>query len=411
MINIDEINAALAACSADIQSVSTGGTISLDAQVRAYDLLSSLLELKDYGGDVSVSDSLSEDFRKIYQSVSDKIDNVVDVEKHKEEARTRIKQFKDDEELARTSAADAKSLHEFAKEVFHIWQTGNFVSRWKALRQLRKRAGFRLERHRIGNYVAKTFDLMNEAQAKYARAQQAVFNADATYKCKPGIYKAIYEALDKKRIIILDFDGTLGDTASVIVQTMQATIKELGLPERTDQECAAMIGLRLVEIPPALFPDSDVDGELYAETYRMLFKIYNTDGAVNLYPNVMDTLKGLHDRGITLTIASSRSRSSLADYVDKLGLSPYIGHFLGADDVKEGKPSAEAVLKTLAKCDFKPSEALVVGDTVFDIQMGKNAGTMTCGVTYGNGSRESLADADWLIDDFADLLKIIDFSL
>ena len=43
--------------------------------------------------------------------------------------------------------------------------------------------------------------------------------------------------------IILDFDGTLGDTASVIIQTMQATIKELSLPARSDEECAAMIGL------------------------------------------------------------------------------------------------------------------------------------------------------------------------
>ena len=55
--------------------------------------------------------------------------------------------------------------------------------------------------------------------------------------------------------IILDFDGTLGDTASVIIQTMQATIQELNLPARSDEECAAMIGLRLIEIPAVLFPE------------------------------------------------------------------------------------------------------------------------------------------------------------
>ena len=80
---------------------------------------------------------------------------------------------------------------------------------------------------------------------------------------------------------------------------------------------------------------------------------------------------------------------------------------LGANDVKEGKPNPEAVNLTLDKYGFKPEEAIVVGDTVFDVRMGINAGTRTCGVTYGNGSRESLAEADWLIDDFSHLLDIV----
>lgn len=213
--------------------------------------------------------------------------------------------------------------------------------------------------------------------------------------------------MSETKIIILDFDGTLADTASVIVQTTQATIRELGLPSRTDAECAAMIGLRLIEIPPVLFPDCEVDGELYAETYRRLFKTFNTDGAVTLYPNVMETLHELKGRGYTLTIASSRSRASLEDYVRSLGLEDIITYLLGAADVTEGKPAPEAVLKTLAHFGFKPEEAIVVGDMVFDVHMGKNAGARACGVTYGNGSRESLADADWIIDDFGQLLDLI----
>lgn len=213
--------------------------------------------------------------------------------------------------------------------------------------------------------------------------------------------------MSNTKIIILDFDGTLGDTASVIVQTTQATIKELGLPARTDEQCAAMIGLRLVEIPPVLFPECEVDGDLYAETYRRLFKVFNTEGAVTLYPNVMETILELHRRGIILTIASSRSRSSLAEYIEDLGLSEIITYYLGAADVTEGKPAPEAVNRTLEHFGLKPEDAIVVGDTVFDIHMGRNAGTRSCGVTYGNGSRESLADATWLIDDFGQLLDLV----
>lgn len=209
------------------------------------------------------------------------------------------------------------------------------------------------------------------------------------------------------RMVILDFDGTLADTAAVIIRTTQATIRELGLPSRTDEQCAAMIGLRLVEIPPVLFPECSIDGDVYASTYRRLFHEFNTEGAVQLYPNVAETLEELKSKGLILTIASSRSHASLAEYVESLGLSSYISHILGADDVDRGKPDPEPVNRTLERFGMKPEEAIVIGDTYFDIQMGRNAGTLTCGVTYGNGSRESLSAADWIIADFGQLPDII----
>ena len=208
-------------------------------------------------------------------------------------------------------------------------------------------------------------------------------------------------------MVILDFDGTLADTAAVIIRTMQATISELELPFRTDEQCAAMIGLRLVEIPSVLFPECSIEGDIYARTYRRLFHEFNSEDAVRIYPNVVDTLKTLMSKGIILTIASSRSHASLAEYVENLGLSSLISYILGADDVDKGKPDPEPVNRTLKRFGISPEDTIVVGDTSFDIQMGKNAGTRTCGVTYGNGSRESLSDADRIIDDFGKLLNIL----
>ena len=212
--------------------------------------------------------------------------------------------------------------------------------------------------------------------------------------------------MSKTKIIILDFDGTLGNTTNVIIRTMHATIKDMGLPERTDAECATMIGPRLIEIPQLLFPGLNVDCELYAETYRKNFKIFNTDGAVEVYPNVLETLKELKDRGYILTVASSRSKSTLLAYVKALGLDETVSYVIGAEDVKAGKPDPEATIKILENFGMKPEEAIVVGDTVYDIQMGANAGTRTCAVTYGNGKRETLSEATWVIDDFSELLDI-----
>ena len=214
-------------------------------------------------------------------------------------------------------------------------------------------------------------------------------------------------AMERIKIIMLDFDGTLGDTTGVIIKTTQATIKELGLPARTDEQCASMIGLRLEDIPSALFPECRTDVKLYAQTYRRFFNIFNTPGAVNLYPDVLETMSELKNRGIILTIASSRSNASLKDYINDLGLSDFVSHIVGGNDVQEGKPAPEAINITLEKFGFKPEEAIMVGDTVFDIQMGINAGTYTCGVTYGNGTAESMAGATWLIDDFGRLLQIV----
>ena len=66
-------------------------------------------------------------------------------------------------------------------------------------------------------------------------------------------------------------------------------------------------------------------------------------------------------------------------------------------------------MQTLETFDCKPEDALVVGDTWYDIEMGRRAGVRTCGVTYGNGTREELvnAGANFLLDDFGELMNMI----
>ena len=216
------------------------------------------------------------------------------------------------------------------------------------------------------------------------------------------------------KTIIFDFDGTIGNTQQIILRSMQATIKELGLPERTDSQCAAMIGLPLTQCFTNLYPDfmetvvDEEKGALCAATYRRLFDEFNEPGAVPLFPHVPETIKELHQKGIELTIASSRSHQTLDAYVRDLQLGEYIQYILGVEDVEDAKPGPGPVLKTLKDFGRLPEECIVVGDTKYDIQMAHNAGVKAVGVTYGNGSRKEMEEenTEWIIDDFAEMIDV-----
>ena len=213
------------------------------------------------------------------------------------------------------------------------------------------------------------------------------------------------------KLIIFDFDGTLGDTRRNIVTTMQMAIKEMQLPSRTEAECASTIGLPLAGCFRTLFPD--IQDELIprcAETYRRIFNENLLKITPEAFPGVVKTLKALKSQGFTLTIASSRSRNSLTELTRDMGIADYISYLIGADDVKEAKPKPEPVLKTLATMQFEANETLVVGDMAVDILMGATAGAKTCGVTWGNGTKEELqkAGADFIIDNMQELIEIAD---
>ena len=178
-------------CISDMHAALARGRISLDEQIRSYDVLDGILE--------SGQASSAERFCEEYEKVRDSLDGIYDEDSLVQEAEGILAPLREGMNEARFEAASAASLHEFAKEVFDIWQTQGIFARKRALRELRERAGFRLESHRIGNYVAKTFDLMNEAQARFARTQQALYAADVRYKIKPDIFGEIYRYLCKKK--------------------------------------------------------------------------------------------------------------------------------------------------------------------------------------------------------------------
>ena len=165
------------------------GIWTLDAQVRAYDLLE---QLCDWPGAIP---SAAAEFCAAYDEVVFSLVPAYEQAVLLDMAQQVLQPFKEAVKQAEMKVAKLTDLHEYAKYTFDIWQNKGLFARQKAIRVLRQKAGFRLETKRIGNYVAKTFDLMNEARSEYARAQQALFAADMSYKVKPGVYLEIRKQL------------------------------------------------------------------------------------------------------------------------------------------------------------------------------------------------------------------------
>ena len=224
------------------------------------------------------------------------------------------------------------------------------------------------------------------------------------------------------KYIIFDFDGTIGDSQSLIVKTLQDTMRARHLEVKSDEECAKTIGLRLDEAFVSLFDMSDEEGMECAATYREIFLENKQTMIVKPFPHVIETLRELHRQGFILGMASSRNHCSLDGYVKQMQLENIFSSIVAGDDVEHVKPAPDMVFMALGEMKGMKNpvtsaeagdvenmldEVLVVGDMTFDVDMAHNAGCKACAVTYGNGTREQLASAEFIIDDFAELLGLV----
>ena len=224
------------------------------------------------------------------------------------------------------------------------------------------------------------------------------------------------------KYIIFDFDGTIGDSQSLIVKTLQDTMRARKLEVKLDEACAKTIGLRLDEAFVSLFGMSAEEGMECAATYREIFLDNKKTMIVQPFPHVIETLRELHRRGYILGMASSRNHCSLDGYVKQMQLEDIFSSIVAGDDVEHVKPAPDMVFKALREMKGMKNpvtsaeagdvedmldEVLVVGDMTFDVDMAHNAGCKACAVTYGNGTREQLASAEFIIDDFAELLGLV----
>ena len=191
------------------------------------------------------------------------------------------------------------------------------------------------------------------------------------------------------RLLIFDWDGTLMDSIGTIVACTQATFTELGLAPLPEPTVRETIGLGLKEVMAVLQPGAGEEfrrqvTEVY---YKHWLSTYRDTAP--LFPRVRETLEELAAEGYLLAVATGKSRRGLDRDLQRSATHHLFAATRTVDEAP-GKPHPQMVLDLLDELGVRPQQALVIGDTTYDLQMAKDAGSHALGVTSGSHHRQQL---------------------
>lgn len=212
------------------------------------------------------------------------------------------------------------------------------------------------------------------------------------------------------KVVMLDFDGTLACTIPAI---LHASEKMLGMHgyEIDPVQVERNFGLALPEAFRCFANDDSIDDKTMEQMVLEFNTIYRNEcePLIELFDGVAETLDALKKAGVILLISSNNIREVLERLTSQLDIAKYFDGIICANDVVNTKPAPDIALLALERYNIKAEEALVVGDSTYDMDMGRGAGCHLCGVTFGSHSAEMLRGngANYVIDHFSELKKIV----
>ncbi len=192
---------------------------------------------------------------------------------------------------------------------------------------------------------------------------------------------------DPLRLVIFDVDGTLVDSQASILASMRHAFEAAGLPVPSREAALGIVGLSLPEAMAVLAPEQSLAVRMkLTEDYKRGPAAHREDGAaVNaapLFPGARDAIARLDNAGFLLSAATGKSRRGLDRFLTTHDLARLFFGTQTADDAPS-KPHPQMVLNCLAATGVAPENAIMVGDTEFDMEMGRAAGCHTVGVAWG----------------------------
>jgi phosphoglycolate phosphatase len=187
------------------------------------------------------------------------------------------------------------------------------------------------------------------------------------------------------RLALFDCDGTLVDSQHAIVAAMVAAFESEGLPGPEPAAVRYVVGLSLVEAVARLLPVADpAFHQRLGERYKEAFQRHRLAGhhPEPLFPGLRATLDRLDQDGVLLGVATGKSLRGLQAVLNHHGLTDYFVTLQTAD-LGPGKPDPEMVYRALAECGADRATTVMIGDTVYDMEMAVRAGVGAVGVTWG----------------------------
>ena len=213
------------------------------------------------------------------------------------------------------------------------------------------------------------------------------------------------------RLVVFDCDGTLVDSQHAIIAAMRQAFADNSLRLPEPEAVRQIVGLSLLKAMEALVPDAMPEQHRALERdYRRAFQLsrQREEHREALYPGAAETVAALDAAGYLLGVATGKGRRGLRTTLERYGLD---GHFVTLQTAEDApsKPHPGMLERAMAEVGVAPHETVLVGDTVFDIEMAVNAGAAPIGVRWGyhDAALLSAAGARAIVETFDALPSVI----
>ena len=205
--------------------------------------------------------------------------------------------------------------------------------------------------------------------------------------------------------ILFDYDGTLMDTNEVVLQSWQHTFRTLRGHEEDPEKIYKTFGEPLVMTLQNTFPEVPVEKSL--DVYRTFQREVFTD-FVEVFPGMLELLGELKARGYKMGLVTSRTKDTTWAGLEHYDMAKYFDVVITAGDTDKHKPDPAPILITLERIGSAPEEAIMVGDTMFDLLCARNAGVKSVMVDWSITMTDAeKSQADYIIKSAADLLDYL----
>ena len=173
--------------------------------------------------------------------------------------------------------------------------------------------------------------------------------------------------------VLLDYDGTLMDTNELIHHSWNYLFEQVKGRTPTKEELYSTYGEMLPVTIRRFFGGNEEEVWHYIEIYREYQTHHYNDG-IHLFPGVAEMLETLKNEGYRLCLVTSRMGSSSFSGLRQFGIDPYFDAFVTAEDTTAHKPEPDPALAALRKLDRMPEQAVMLGDTWYDMECARRAG-------------------------------------